>query len=278
MSFRPLCRTIQALLCLSLLVSTARAQSATEILERARAAYEARMTGIDDYTIVTEQFTTYYKKVEQDGRMVWRSYMRLNTGDLPGSLDGYDLTTDIPTFLEDIAPYTAYVDEETLDGQRVHHLRVESFPPDAFGEDADDAPERMDLYLDTERLVPLRMEIADTKEIDGQTRSIEQVIRFEDYREVDGLLYPFRTVMELSGLNAELSEEDRAKAREGMAELKKQLAEMPEAQANMMRKMLEPQLKRLESMLASGTMTMEIVVTDLKVNTGVPDEYFRDDP
>ncbi|GIV60533.1 MAG: hypothetical protein KatS3mg043_1622 [Rhodothermaceae bacterium] len=271
-------RRLLALLSLCLFAGAARAQSADDILRQMVEAYEARMAGIDDYTVVTEQFTTYYKKVERDGRRSYDAYTELNVEGLPamGALNEDDpMMNDPRVFLANMAGYGERVGQAAIDGRPVHHLRFEEFPPDALHADPATTPKRLDLYVDAEHLVPVKMHMWMEHRQDGAPREVEAEMRFEDYRETKGLLHPFRTTMRLSGLQADISEKELAEARKGMAELEKQLAGMPEAQADRMRKMLEPQLKKLEEILESGTLTMTFVVRELKVNTGVPGQHFQ---
>jgi roadblock/LC7 domain-containing protein len=93
-----------------------------------------------------------------------------------------------------------------------------------------------------------------------------------DYRTVEGMPHPFRTAIEVKGAMAAggASDEQAAEAREQLAELDRQMAEMPASQREMMEKMMGTRLEQLRNMVQSGNFEIELVVTDLKVNTGPP--------
>ena len=88
----------------------------------------------------------------------------------------------------------------------------------------------------------------------------------EDYREVDGLLLPYRTVIRLDGIEAMIDPEMQAQ----MEEMRKQLESMPEAQREMMERMMAGQMENLENMMNGEGMTIEVTVTEVRVNAGPP--------
>ena len=89
-----------------------------------------------------------------------------------------------------------------------------------------------------------------------------------DYRTVDGLTYPFRTTMSMTGAQAGMSAEDVAEAKRSLAEMKAKMAEMPAEQRKMMEQMMGGQLEQLEKMVGGEAMSTELVVKEVKVNTG----------
>jgi hypothetical protein len=93
-----------------------------------------------------------------------------------------------------------------------------------------------------------------------------------DYRDVDGLLHPFRTEMRMSGMaSGSMSPEEREELMENLARAKEQLAQMPEAQRAMAERMMGGQLESMEQMLAEDEFVVTTVVEEIRVNTGPPE-------
>jgi predicted secreted Zn-dependent protease len=93
----------------------------------------------------------------------------------------------------------------------------------------------------------------------GRTTDVTTTVDLLDYREVSGMLHPFRSVVKIEGLGQTADPETRKQ----LEEMKKQLAEMPEAQRKMVEEMLKSQM--------GGGMNIELVVQELRVNQGARD-------
>ena len=51
--------------------------SATEVLDNMRETHERAIQNIDDYTLVTDMYTAYYKKTYVDGRPTFKSQVQI---------------------------------------------------------------------------------------------------------------------------------------------------------------------------------------------------------
>jgi len=94
-----------------------------------------------------------------------------------------------------------------------------------------------------------------------------------DYREVEGMWHPFLVTVKVSGLAEATGVDDAemARLRAQVDEMKKQMEQMPEAQRKMMEQMMEQRMSGFEEMLqgaGDGTMTIEVRVKELRVNSG----------
>jgi|GEM_PF-2564341 len=262
------------LLALCFLTLSAEAQDARDILQHMADMYTDQTKEIADYTVTTDQFTTYFKKYEKGGKPYFKTHTKVNgiPSGLASFMSGGSFASDPRMRYTELADHATYVGEETVDGRSCYVVRITDFPREAGDEEG---PERVDLYVDTEHYVPLKMAITARKEINDEKKVMNIEMRFDDYRTVEGLRYPFRTRIIVPQTENKVSKEDLERAKKSIAEFDKKLAEMPKAQADMMRKMMGPRLAPLRKMLESGTLGMELVVTDLKVNTGLKDALFQ---
>lgn len=251
----------------------AAAQSAKEILETAVERYEARMEGVDDYTVVQDamgmELTQYYVKRTVEGRTVFEEQ---------GSYGDAEADTDIGQFYDEFAKFADRAESagtESVDGRECHVVRVNDFSGIDFGDEDDEMEESFDpkegtFYLDTDDYVLRKMVLDGERVTDGETVPVTMELLLQDYRDVEGMLYPFETQMSISGEAAGMSQEEIEEARRSLEELRAQMEEMPEQQRRMMESMLGSQMEQLESIVNSGMMEFTISVKELRVNSGPP--------
>lgn len=275
---RPTTPLLLALLLLlaGLAPTTVVGQSAVEILQSVADRYEQRLEGIRNYTVVHEVMgmtsTSYFERGPDgdfEGRIV----------DGPGAGSASSFAPNSPGDFARMADGATYEGTETLDGRETHVIRLEDFT--AFDEymesqgmysESEMVPESMVIWIDTERLVPLRMEMHGTMTVNGRSGAVTSTIAMEDYREVEGMLYPFATRVQTAGM-AELMDitpEQMEQMRAQMEQMRAQLDRMPAAQREMMERMMGEQMEQVEQMLESGAMDMSITVTELRVNERPP--------
>ena len=87
-----------------------------------------------------------------------------------------------------------------------------------------------------------------------------------DYREVQGLLIPFRTVTTIEGLAAAIDPEVKAQ----FEEMQLELEALPAQQRAMIIELMAEQMEQFEAMMVddSAPMVVEVLVTDVRVNEG----------
>jgi hypothetical protein len=254
-----------------ILAPAAAAQSAANVLETAMARFEDRMSGIDNYTVVMDvmgaEVTNYFEKEMVDGRptFVFRSQ---------GGSEQEGAGVYYNGFMQ-VADRATLEGTESVDGHDCNIVAVDDFSgidfdPDTPDEDEDFKPTNGKFFLDTGDYLIRRLEMHGEFRNDGDWHPTTMQIDFKDYRDVDGMLYPFLLEMSVAGINNAMSDEEMQQARESLDEMKRQMAEMPEGQRAMMERMMKPRMEQLEQMLNSGNIQVTTRVKELKVNTGPP--------
>ncbi|TVR62941.1 MAG: hypothetical protein EA422_10235 [Gemmatimonadales bacterium] len=260
------------------------AQAPSDILERALAAHEARLSGVDDLTIRQEVLgfpsVVFMEKEMVDGRPVLRS-RSVDAAGIPGGMDPGDVTGEL--WSDPAGLFGDALERWTLDGSGSVEGRAtwqmsltdfEGLTWDATlpGDDTPFHPRSIRLELEQDRHIPLHMWLEGEVVDGGERRPVAVEARFSDYREVNGYLHPFLSVLEVDLAQAGLSADEVAQARAGLDELRRQLEVMPEAQRAMMEQMMGDQIRMLEGALSGERIQIELKVLDLQVNAGPPGE------
>lgn len=252
----------------------AEAQSAQDILGEALELHEQRLGGVDDLTIRQEVMgmstVTYMVKEEMDGRPMLRVHSVDGADDAAqSSADITDAWADPRVFYEEWGDRWTLEGEGSVEGQSTWILQLADFEGidwEDAGLEADDAPfepERMVLELQQGDLVPLRLDIQGDVVEGGTPQPMEATIHFSDYREVQGYLHPHRMVMETDATALGLTDDEMAQALE-------EIQNLPPAQREAMAQMMGDELDFLMGMLEGDGIRVEVVVTDVQVNAGLP--------
>lgn len=251
------------------------AQSGEEVLRTAIERHQERMEGIENYTVVQEvmgfRSTTYFEREERNGEVVF--VPRMETGS-----DVSERMPDTPYgSLVELASRATHEGMEEVDGRPTHVVAVSDLEGTSFYEDLDDDGEfrleRATFWVDEEDYLLRRMRMEGTAELEpGSSGPVTMVADLRDYREVDGMLHPFRTDVSLEGFGDRISDEQREEIRRSLEEARRQMRDMPESQREMMERMMGDQLEEMERMLLSGSMDMTMTVEEVRVNEGPPDE------
>lgn len=250
---------------------------AAELLEVVWQHYERSIRDIDDYVVVTEEFTTHYVKKYDNGHPFFVS--QVETESVWGAISALGMHTTSPMtdfdffsreVFELLKQYATYEGTKKQDGLNMHVLSMQDMR--AFMDVIDDVDEsfgQLRLYFDDEHWLLRQMEFLVEAEIEeGKTQLIAPVIGFTDYRNISGMMVPFQTRITVDGLMSHLSDEEREEARQGLAELERELANMPEQQRQMMKQMLSTQLDQLRSIVEDDIIEFVINVQEVRVNTG----------
>ncbi len=258
------------------LPATVLSQTPQEIFDRMLGEYDRRTAGVENYTLVQDamgfESVLYFEKTMVDGRRILR-LKQAQTGGMamPGTNEqGWDaIQRAAPVLIAN----SEYRGRDRLDGHAVHVIDMRNLDRVDFGQgmipkDANFRPQRGTLFVDTEQWVPRRVEFWGEMQTDRGPAEMHSVADLEDYREVDGMLHPFRTTIRIEGLGQAMDPETRAQ----YEEMKRKLAEMPEAQRAMVEQMMKGQMERMEKMMGAegDEMIVELVVKELRVNAGPP--------
>jgi hypothetical protein len=251
-----------------------------QILDNMVKEFEKGIRNIDDYTVTTNMYTAEYKKTYVDGRPTFKSRVRvrgmeqLSGGAISTSSMGHSefFDSDMFNYLKEHAEYRGI---ETIDGARTHTVFVSELRDLVTDANADQA-KNVHFYVDADMWVLRKMKFdVQMEDPPGQAQTMNAIVSFQDFRTIKEMQMPFKTVMEMEGLDSAISDAEREEARKSMEELQKQLDAMPAQQRSMMENMLGPQLRQLENMLAGEKFEIVIQVEEVKVNTGLTDDLFN---
>lgn len=249
---------------------SATAQSAGEVVDEALERFEERMEGVRNYTVVQTvmgfESTTTFERRTVDGHAVF----------VPRETEGSEATDPTPqgyqTMLTELGRRATHDGTEPVDGRASHVLTLEDFSGDAFGDlappeaEGEWSPDRLRFYVDRDELLPRKLVMEGTVTDEGRQRPVTLTALFRDYREVDGVVHPFRTEVRTEGLAPAMSDEERAQMEASMAELKEKMEEMTPEQRQMMEEMMGGQLEKMEEMLGSGALDFTVEVQEIRVN------------
>ncbi len=272
--------------------SIAGAMTADKVIENWIASYEKEMKDVEDFTIVSESPSqrniNYHKRVVISGRTVYKTRSETEVMGIK-SVSIYDgvyqwWVEDGKPKKEkmDYSPYQTvknlktaqvkYAGTEKIDGHKTHILDIKDLNEMMGAEGMQKVSGRF--WVDAKdwviRKMEIDMEIEDEK---GEKRPVKATIKMEDFRKVNGMLMPYRTVMTVP-MPTELTPEEEQEMRKGLEEAQKALAEMSPEERAMMEKIMGPQIEMMQKMLASGGIEIVTVVKDVKVNTGLSDDLF----
>lgn len=249
-------------------IGTARAQSAPDVLQEALERFEERVADVRDYTVTQRvmgmETTAYFEKKMVEGHPVFRSP---ETTSQEGG--GEQMVSHPYSFFPKIAANARMEGRTTLEGTEVLVVAVEDFSELDLGamgiarEESDFEPERGTFYIESDRYVLRRVKMEGTARMDGEPRDVTLVADLGDYRQVEGMLYPYRITVKMKGIKAAIPEADRKR----LEKLKAQLDSMPEEKRKMVEKAIPPQMRK---MMETGEMEFTVEVTELAVNQGPP--------
>ena len=255
--------------------SAALSQSVDEIVQRMYDAYEEQAERVDNYTIVQSMMgfetTSYFEKQVVDGRPVYR-LIDSDMGGVSFGLGDEDAGIgDIFLWGDELIEHGRYAGREQIGQFTVHVLAIDDLAQldiaqPTTPEDMEFEPKTAHIYVDDQLMVPRRMEYTGDAVTDTGPHEVTVRVDMENYLPIEGLLVPYRTVVNVEGLGAAMDPQMRAE----LEEMERQLAALPPDQREMMERMLGSQLEQLRQMMEGGgdAMTMEITVVDVAINAG----------
>ncbi len=246
-------------------------QQAADILEAARQQHEESIQHIDDYVVEYEHHEASYVKRYDNGRpyMAAHSEARIE-GEFGAAAGAEDTDLFSPETFRKMKERARYLGTEEVDGYEVHVLLIDEL--EGFIEEDEDMAETVTefhLYLDTDNYVMRKMQFKVEAYIDGETRVIEPVMHFRDYREFEGMPIAFEQVTMITGISDMISDEERAEIEAGIAEMERELEQMPEQQRRMVERMMGDRMEEMMEMLQSDQWEHTMRVVDVRVNVGL---------
>lgn len=252
------------------------AQSAADIVERMLSEYASRVADVDNYTLVQQtmgfETISYFEKEMVDGRPVFMSRTSVTAAGVSTDVSEDSGLDDVYAIGEELGRRGRYGGVQRVNDYDLHVIEVSDFSGLDFGEDlAPDSefqPKSGTFYLDVDTYVPRRVEFVGSLTNEQGVHDITSIIEMGDYREVQSMLVPYRTVITLEGLGAAIDAETRAQ----FEEMQRELENLPPEQRAMVEQMMAGQLEQFRSMMAGEDqpMTFQVLVTDVRVNQGPP--------
>lgn len=261
-----------------LLLSTAniQAQSPADILDRMIQEQTNSLSGIETMMVVTKldgfissetPDTTYYRKVTMnDGTQTLEAISSVHDTPNPDYFNfkhNYDL----------IVENSVYEGTQNVNGRTAHVILIEDISS-LYGNLAAGAvpgtsvAQSGRLFVDSRDNVLLMMQF-DMQFDEQYFGSIDLIM--SDYRNVDGLRYPFVMEMQIEGISEMFSAEDLAKARQGLAELNNQIENASRLERRILERAVRPQVERFERMLEDAGMMMRMETLAIETNVEIPD-------
>ena len=247
------------------------AQSAPDLVHSMLEAHEARIEGVENYTLVQAvmgfETETYFEKHTVEGRSVFRASFAGLGGQRSSPATGVE---DVYALGEDLARRSEYRGRERVGDYEVHVLDITDLRGTGFGsnvaQDSEFEPIKGSVFLDAQSYVPRRFVFEGEMTRSGSTIPLTAIMEMGDYREVQGLLIPFRTVTTIEGLAAAIDPEVKAQ----FEEMQLELEALPAQQRAMIIELMAEQMEQFEAMMVddSAPMVVEVLVTDVRVNEG----------
>lgn len=269
-------RVLTATFLLGLAPASLTGQSAADVFSRMLAEQDRRAARVENYTLVQEvmgmTMTIYMVKEMVGSHAVFHARDTKIDG-MTGSQQFQvpaDVSSDLYSELPTLGAQARYVKRDAIEGKAVHVVEIpdlskaRAFQNANQPSDARFEPGRGTFFVDAEQWVPRRMIIEGTVTREGKTSDVTMTMDLQDYREVEGLLHPFRTTVRVEGM---VDPQMQGQIRQ----MKQQMEQLPEAQRKMMEQMLQGQMGQLMNAIGDdGSMTFDGTVRELRVNAGPP--------
>jgi len=170
-------------------------------------------------------------------------------------------------FLEKALKEMHYIGEEDVRGHPSHGVGTDNA---GISETADDQQvdiNSMNVWIDAETFVRRKTEFCGviTSKAKSQDFCMQQI--YDDYRNVPNTML-YEPYQEIIGIGGMMTPEQKKELQEAEAELgdyESQLAELPPSQQAMMRRMIEPQIERMQALARGNTTEIEIITTAIEI-------------
>lgn len=267
---------------LVLAATSVSAQSAEEVINTVLEQRDAQLQNVTDISVTREvqpatgqarTETIYYVKRMVDGHAHLlqpeteeTSHRMLGLYGDVGSMARYEGTTSV----DGHESHTLVVeDEEAL--TQLFQSRVRTTSPSSTNLE-DVTFQNAEMYIDADDYVLRKVAVDLEAHREGTTIPVEWETVNTDYREENGLLYPYTQITRIAGLTGGMTPEELEKARKNLQKLEQRLEEMPESQRKAAEAYMGDKLEKWRSFLESGTLETVYTVKALRMNEGPPNE------
>jgi|GEM_PF-1479138 hypothetical protein len=273
------------------LYSLGQAMTAQKVIDKVKDTYQQQIEGIEDITKITNN-GTHYQKWERKGTI----YKLRNEQDINGTkqISIYDGTYywtkepysgEVTKTKQDLNPVVfyehleswdfSYSGKEQLYGVTCHVLETTGIDLDKMinpttgqpiiepgtpGMENATADARIYVHADDWVIKQMDFEVQNLR-LQNRERTVSSTVRYEDYRNVEGLLVAWRTTTEMQVSMTDQEREQMKEARKSMKEMQQHM---------------KPQMEKMQQSLQflSGEMNEVEKVQEVKINTGISGELF----
>ncbi len=300
--------TVVMLLVITPFFSSGQGMTAQKVIDKIQETYRKQMKDVNDMTKITDKSTSY-QKWEGSGESA--TYKLRNEQEVNGKkqISVYDGThfwfkapyseeatktereLDPMVFYEYLDSWDFYYQgEEQKGGRNCHVLEVSGVdlnemvdpttgepivPANTGG--MEDATVDARLYVDAGEWVMVQMDFdVNGLMMQNRERSATSTIKYEDIREKNGVLVPYRTITKTEVSMTDQEREQAKKAQESMEQMQEQMKDMSEDQRKMMQQRMGSQMEQMKQSMHYMTGENEIIeeVEEVKINTGISDDLF----
>ena len=265
----------------AILTPPAHASDAQDIVNKVIETQEERRKGVSSYTVqqsvMGQTVDVVFERTTvtgPDGEPMDTFQVRMPAGF--GGAEGQmsrdefkKMSQNSVDAMHEIAEQAEVVGNETIDGRDAYHLQATDLNRvEDLGGEGEFTMSTIDVWVDSDKYVPLRMIMDGTMDTDGTPRPITMEIHQMDYRDVPGSNM-YESYKQIMRMNGEMSDEMKAQveqARAGLAEFEKEMASMPESQRKMMENMMGDQIEMMRKLAAGDGIEIITEVVAITVN------------
>lgn len=283
---------------LFILSANTAAITAQDVINNAINTFENQYDGIDDITIVTNNYTTYKKRVDKKDKWMTRRVEETGNGEMISLYDGEFLWQKTPysseiykteveynpletiMLLKEMNP--DYLGKEKVNGIETHVLKINKENTKKIlksymnPEEAEKYEAEGKVFIDGNNWLLRKMEMK-VSNTEVESSELTMTYIYKDYEKVKNLHVAYTTVMRREGMESmmNLTEEEKKQLEEQLEKYQEKLEEAPEEQKEMIKNMVGPQLEQIKEALGMSEEVIE--VQEVKINQGLEDDLFNPD-
>src|SRR5690606_419643 len=155
-----------------------------------------------------------------------------------------------------------------VSGRSAYHLKAEGLNHTAEQQGQQMTIDTVNLWIDTEKCVPLRMTMDGVAAEGGKSRPVTIERIDSDYRTVPGsrMYEPFRQVMRMKGAMTAAQEREMRDAQQKLEQTERKLQQLPPGQRQMIMAQMGPQMAMMRKMASGGGVEVVTEVHAIVVN------------
>jgi len=258
------------------------AADAQSVIDKVLELQDERRAGVDRYTIEQKVMGQTSKTVFErttvtgpDGEpvetfgVVLPDDFAAPEGDVIISREDFDgMAENGVHTIADFADNAKLVGTESVDGKETYHLVATDLDrTEKYGEGNSFTLQTINVWIDTDKYVPLKMTMDGLMETDGTSRPMTMEKFDQDYRDVPGsnMYESYRQIMTMNGVMTDADREQIEQARQQLEEFEQQLLEMPQSQRDMMMNMMGDQIEMMRKLAAGDGLEIITEVVSITV-------------